>query len=67
MEKNTKVKDKISSYFFKPFLVCLISYFHCLLLPFKRSHQELSKYIKSFQRSFGKKSFSFSTFFLFAI
>ena len=37
-KKNTKLKDKISSYFFKLFLVCLISsYFHCLLPRFKGS------------------------------
>ena len=64
MEKNTKLKEKLSSYFFKPFLVCLIfSYFHCLLLRFKGSHQELPKHIKSFQRSFGKKNLNFSTLF----
>ena len=40
----------------KPFLVCLISsYFHCLLPRFKGSHQELSKYIRSFQRTLGKE------------
>ena len=38
-QKNTKLKDKISSSFFKRFLVRLISsYFHCLLPRFKGSH-----------------------------
>ena len=33
--------------------MCLISScFFCLILKFKGSHQELSKYIKSFQRTF---------------
>ena len=32
--------------------MCLISsYFHCLIPRFKGSHQELSKYIKSFQKN----------------
>ena len=38
--------------------MCLISsYFHCLLPRCKGSHQELSKYIRSFQRNFGKEKF----------
>ena len=58
-KKRTKLKDKISSYFFRSIPVCLISsYFHCLLpIRFKVSHQELSKYIKGFQRTFGKEKF----------
>ena len=56
----TKLKDKIPSSFFKPFLVCLISsYIHYLLPRFKGCHQELFKYIKSFQRTFGKQKFQF--------
>ena len=40
--------------------MCLISsYSHCLLPRFKGSHQELSKYIKIFQRSFCKENFQF--------
>ena len=54
----TKLKDKIYSSFFNPFLACLnSSYFHCLLPRFKGSHQELSKYIKRLQRTFGKEKF----------
>ena len=53
-----KLKDKIYSSFLKSFLVCLISSsFDCLLPRFKGSHRELSKYIKSFQRTFDKEKF----------
>ena len=44
--------------------MCLVSsYFHGLLPRFKGFHQELPKYVKSFQRAFSKESFSFSTLF----
>ena len=47
------------------FLVCQISsYFHCLPPRFTGCHQELSKRIKRFQRTFGKEEFQFSNGFL---
>ena len=58
IKQDTKLKDKIYSSFLKSFLVCLISSsFDCLLPRFKGSHRELSKYIKSFQRTFDKEKF----------
>ena len=60
IKQDTKLKDKIYSSFLKSFLVCLISSsFDCLLPRFKGSHRELSKYIKSFQRTFDKEKFQF--------
>ena len=37
----------------------ILSYFHCLLPRFKGSPQELSKYIKSFQKPFCREKFWF--------